>query len=99
MNLLRRLVDEKLFAEKKEAALLEAALRVQRAGLAHLVGGDDLTEIEVDAMAVAAETVAVERVLLSRLSRDELVARFDGGEASRKTFLRELLQSCRGGET
>lgn len=84
MSLLRALVDVETFKASPSQALLDAALRVRRAGLEHLV--TEAAPAEVDALALAGEVLAAERAVLSALAfRDVegVAALFDGGERRR----------------
>ena len=96
MSLLRELIADEEFERDAHAALVNAALLVRRAGLEHLVS--DATLVEVEAMALAGERLADERLasLVNALEKPEdAIAAIDGGRSQARSLLKQLLTKTR----
>lgn len=97
MSLLRALVDVEAFKASASQALLDAALRVRRAGLEHLV--TEAAPAEVDALALAGEVLAAERAWLAAraaVAPEAVAALFggSGGDDWRRATTKALLRAA-----
>lgn len=89
----------RLAKEETPQALVEAAVKLRRAGLEHLVD-PDVSEEEVEALGMAGDLLEIERALLARkaLNDPEALHRaFDGGKARRTRLAREALERFANG--